>query len=198
MASMDAQARIIQWFIIYLTQNPSCMAKLQEEIDQVIGLSSTPQLADRGRMPYTEACFWETVRLSTVFPVAFPRRVTQPFRLDGALVPKNAIILLNLMGQNMDPKVWQRPNAFEPERFLTPERKIDAAVRSQVLSLGMGRRMCLGYNLARDSVFLLITSVLQKFSFELVDGLDSVQGSVGIVHSLPQRLRIRAVKRHEE
>ncbi|CCG04457.1 cytochrome P450 [Blastococcus saxobsidens] len=45
-------------------------------------------------------------------------RAPHEVEFDGERIPENAMILLDLYGQNHDPELWGDPYAFRPERFL--------------------------------------------------------------------------------
>lgn len=51
-----------------LLHYPQVQAKLQQEVDQVVGRSRTPCLADRDKMPYTTATIYETLRYMSITP----------------------------------------------------------------------------------------------------------------------------------
>jgi fatty-acid peroxygenase len=48
-------------------------------------------------------------------------RAPQRLEYDGQTIPENAMVLLDLYGQNHDPALWDTPYAFRPERFLDRE-----------------------------------------------------------------------------
>jgi fatty-acid peroxygenase len=48
-------------------------------------------------------------------------RAARDVEFDGERIPHNAMVLLDLYGQNHDAALWEDPYAFRPERFLTPE-----------------------------------------------------------------------------
>ena len=51
---------------------PGVLAKLQEEIDRVIGRDRLPDLQDRPLLPYVEAAVKETWRWNNVVPMGMP------------------------------------------------------------------------------------------------------------------------------
>ena len=77
----------------------------------------------------------------------------------------------------MDPKVWNEPEVFRPERFLTSEGKL--VKPRQFMPFGTGLRRCLGENVAEMTLQLFFSSILQKFTLEQGDqklpGLEEVK-----------------------
>lgn len=52
-------------------------AKVQEEIDRVVGRDRVPSLRDKAQMPYTEAAIMEVQRLTAVVPLAIPHMTSE-------------------------------------------------------------------------------------------------------------------------
>lgn len=73
--------------------------------------------------------------------------------------------MLNVQAMHYSEKQWGDPKVFRPERFLDENRKI---IRAQdILPFGQGKRLCLGEQLARASLFMYFSSMLQKYSIKL-------------------------------
>ncbi|KAL7632918.1 UNVERIFIED_CONTAM: hypothetical protein RMT77_016745 [Armadillidium vulgare] len=70
-----------------------------------------------------------------------------------------------------DPDYWEDPKVFKPERFITPEGKLDIN-KEGFLPFSIGRRNCVGESLARMELFFLIVGMLQTFSFEAPEGVE--------------------------
>lgn len=65
---------------------------------------------------YTERFVQEVRRYYPFFP-AVAARVRQTFEWNGYLFPRDRRVMLDLYGTNHDPRAWNRPEEFEPERF---------------------------------------------------------------------------------
>lgn len=61
-------------------------------------------------------------------------------------------------------KVWGDPEVFRPERFLSQDGK-KYVKNDYLIPFQIGRRQCVGETLARDTVFLYLTNLFQRFSF---------------------------------
>ena len=69
-------------------------------------------------------------------------------------------------GVNKDSDLFDRPNEFNPDRFLNDDGKY---VRDEHLLLfGYGKRRCVGEKLGRAELFLFFTMLMQKFKFSKV------------------------------
>jgi fatty-acid peroxygenase len=74
------------------------------------------RLAD-GDAAFAEA-FAHEVRRFYPFAPFIGGRAARDVEFDGERIAKNAMVLLDLYGQNHDPDLWDDPYAFRPERFL--------------------------------------------------------------------------------
>ncbi|MGY1809054.1 cytochrome P450 [Blastococcus sp. SYSU D00669] len=70
-----------------------------------------------GDPAFAEA-FAHEVRRFYPFAPFIGGRAPHAVEWDGQRIPANAVVLLDLYGQNHDPEVWGDPYAFRPERFL--------------------------------------------------------------------------------
>ena len=90
--------------------------------------------------------------------------------VEGYDIPKDSLIMTNLWGFMKDPKYWEDPLSFRPERLL---EKTDAGwkvvKRERFVPYGIGRRICMGESLARDTLFIFVTTLLKSLKFENPD-----------------------------
>ncbi|WP_104524591.1 cytochrome P450 [Blastococcus atacamensis] len=81
--------------------------------------------AERPRLASGEPAFAEAwaheVRRFYPFAPFIGGRAPQKLEFGGETIPKNAMVLLDLYGQNHDPQLWDTPYAFRPQRFLDRE-----------------------------------------------------------------------------
>lgn len=71
----------------------------------------------RGDAAYRTAFVQEVRRLYPFFP-AVAAVAARPTGWRGVEIPKGRRLILDLYGTNRDPRAWQAPDAFRPERFL--------------------------------------------------------------------------------
>ncbi|ODN01944.1 Farnesoate epoxidase [Orchesella cincta] len=160
-AGADTMASTLNWAILHIINNPEILRKLQAEIKEVTGNSRPVSFSDRPKMPYTLAMINEMLRL-TLSPFGVPHCVLNDTEYKGVFLPKGTIIMINLHFLHHDPRVWGDPENFRPERFLTPNEK--SLVKNEYLNPFMvGRRQCPGESLARDTIFLFLVNLVQKF-----------------------------------
>lgn len=82
-------------------------------------LHSYPKIRERLRADddsYSRRFVQEVRRYYPFFP-AVAARTRQAFEWNGYQFPAGRRVLLDLYGTNQDPRTWERPEEFEPERF---------------------------------------------------------------------------------
>lgn len=162
-AGTETTSVTLQWCMLYMLKYPDVQTKCRDEILKVIGDGRFPSSKDKQTLPYVMATIYEVQRLSSVGPVAAPHAVLEDTYINGKLIPKKSILLCHLMSVNYDTAMWDKPEEFNPDRFINDEGN---AFKPEGFSpFSMGPRMCLGRQLAENEVFLFLASFLQRFTF---------------------------------
>ena len=123
-----------------MAQYPLVQKKLQKEIDEIVGDSRLPSLADRPAMPYVDAVMHELLRLSSVFRLGMHHKAMKDLDFHGYRISKGTMIFANLYGVHHDPGIYQSPGVFFPERFLGEGGKI--LKREAFFPFSSGKRAC--------------------------------------------------------
>ena len=99
--------------------------------------------------------------------IRFTFRVTKDVSVDGYDVPENSLAMANLMGFMKDSDHWKDPEMFRPERFLEKtEMGLKVSKKERFVPYGIGRRICMGESLAKDTLFIFVTTLLKHLKFE--------------------------------
>ncbi|XP_057697485.1 cytochrome P450 2J2-like isoform X3 [Corythoichthys intestinalis] len=192
-AGTESTATTLRWAIVYMMHYPDIQKKVQTEIDNVIGQSRPPALADRPNMHYTEAVIYETQRIGNILPLGFPKMANKEATLGGYIIPKGTAIVTDLASVLFDKNEWETPGMFNPQHFLDSEGHFRR--RNAFLPFSAGKRACLGEQLARMELFLFFTALLQRFTFTAVPGeMPSLEAVQGFTQS-PKEFRFLAVPR---
>jgi cytochrome P450 len=87
---------------------------------------------------FAQRAIQETLRLRPTTP-KMKRRAERDTSVAGRLIPKDALVVLDVVSGNRDPKLFgERPDAFDPDRA------VDASVNRWGLSFGAGPHQCPG------------------------------------------------------
>ncbi|EIN05973.1 cytochrome P450 [Punctularia strigosozonata HHB-11173 SS5] len=149
-------------FFLAMMLHPDIQKKAQEELDRVVGPDRLPTLADRERLPYTDALMKETLRWQVVAPQALPHVLREDDIHNGFFIPKGTICIPNVWGFLHDPATYRDPETFDPSRFIEVEGKL-AETDPRLFCFGFGRRICPGRQLADSTVFLQCAMSLAVF-----------------------------------
>ena len=166
LAGHETTANALTWTFYLLQQHPEVEARLVAELDAVLG-ERVPTFQDLPRLAYTARVFDEAMRL---YPPAWliSRTPLAEDVLGGYTIPKGAIVVLLPYVIHRHPDFWERPETFDPDRFL-PERSGTRA-RYAWLPFGGGQRRCIGSGLALMQGHLVLAMVARRYSFRLVPG----------------------------
>ncbi|XP_064626186.1 cytochrome P450 2U1-like [Lineus longissimus] len=169
LAGSDTSATTILWGLLYLITMPEIQKKVQQEIDDVIGRERTPSMMDKRHLPYTEATILEIHRVGSIGPIGAPHsNNARDVMFRGYKIPKGSFVFPNLWAVHRDPASWKYPEGFHPENFLNENGEV--VLPKTWLPFSSGRRQCPGESLAKMEVFLVMTSLLQKFYFSIPEG----------------------------
>lgn len=182
-AGLETSSTTLRWLVAFLATYPEIQARVHAEMDDVIGSGRLPHLSDRGSLPYLESTIAEVLRIRAIVPLSLPHKSTCDTSLGGYDVPKDTMLITNIWAIHHDPDEWDKPEVFNPERFLDSQGKFSAAGVRSYLPFSAGRRGCLGESLAKTEVFLIAARLLHQFKIENPPGkpLPDLTGEIGVV-----------------
>jgi cytochrome P450 len=166
LAGHETTALVLAWGWYLLAQHADVVEKLQTELRQVLD-GRTPTAADLPQLPYTEAVVQEVMRL---YPPAYAigRQAIQPCTLGGYTVPAGGTVLMSQWVVQRDPRYFEQPERFYPERWLDGLAK--RLPRYAYFPFGGGQRVCIGNTFASMELPLILAAVAQRFRFSLSPG----------------------------
>lgn len=149
-----------------LLLNPDMLSIVREEVKQIVGEDGKIEEAKIINLPYLDAVIKETMRLHLAAPLLAPHKTETQVKLGKYTIPKNTQILVNAWAIARDPRYWENPMMFMPERFLL--NQVDYKGKHfEFIPFGSGRRRCPGMPLAHRLVRLLLASFVYHFDWEL-------------------------------
>ena len=193
-AGTDTTAASLTWFLLYLIRFPEVQRQCQREIDAAVAEDAAAREGDCSlisvaniskRLPFTNAALLETQRISSIAGGSLPHLVRRDTTLGGYHVPRGSIVSANIRFLHLDDRRWDRPDEFRPERWLDRSTDPPRIVRREnFIPFSVGKRRCLGENLAKAEYSVFAVSLLRNFTFKMEDPSDppSLKG-FGLVYS---------------
>ncbi|PIN06592.1 Cytochrome P450 CYP2 subfamily [Handroanthus impetiginosus] len=169
----------MEWAMSLLLNHPHELNKVKNEIDNNIPPGKLLMDSDLHKLPYLRCIINETLRLYPVAPLLVPHTSSEDCKIEGFDVQKGTILLVNAWAIQRDPKLWDEPEMFKPERFKGIEGGFDGF---RFIPFGVGRRACPGSGMALRLSGLALGTLIQCFEWEregseLVD-LEEVAGLI--------------------
>ncbi|PPQ96503.1 hypothetical protein CVT26_010438 [Gymnopilus dilepis] len=159
-AGSDTTASAISIAVMAAACYPEAQAKVQEELDTVIG---PPTLEDQDKLPQTMAFVLETFRWRPVSAGGFAHKATKDIIWNNYVIPKGSSVIGNVWSVGRDPAYFPDPEKFDPQRWITKDGKVRDDLKA--FTFGFGRRVCPGQYMATSSVFL--NTALIQWAFKV-------------------------------
>ncbi|XP_074316537.1 drimenol monooxygenase-like [Silene latifolia] len=197
-AGVDTISNTFEWAMAELIHNPSKLKTLQAELQKTVGKGNSVRECHITELPYLQAIVKETLRLHPPLPIPIPRKTDSDVNMSGYTIPKNVMVLFNVWAIGRDPTTWDKPDEFEPERFIGSE--IDVKGHNfELIPFGSGRRICPGIPLAIRMIPLMLASLIHEFDWMLEDGVTpenmDMEEKYGLTFEKAQRLCVVPVSR---
>ncbi|XP_073295283.1 strychnine-11-hydroxylase-like [Primulina huaijiensis] len=193
-AGTDTSSASIEWTMAELMKSPQVKEKAQQEVRKACKGKVKVEENDLQSLNYLKQVIKESLRLHPPAPLMVPRETTENCTIDNKYeVPAKTRVIFNATAIGTDPKYWENPEKFDPERFCN--RDIDfRGQHFELLPFGAGRRGCPGINFAISLVELALANLLFFFDWELPHGMSprelNMEEALGITmhKKIPLRL----------
>ena len=156
----------LTWTLFLLGEHPQAEQKLLRELDEVLG-ERQATLDDVRRLPYLDGVIKESLRL---YPPAYGvvREALNDCEIGGYTIPKGATVAMFQWVVHRDPRFFEDPDAFRPERWA--DGLADRLPKFAYFPFGGGPRNCIGKDFALLEIALVLATVMRRFRFRTVPG----------------------------
>jgi cytochrome P450 len=163
LAGHETTALALSFTFYLLAAHPETDARLAVELDEVLQ-GRLPTYADIPRLRYTEWVVKESMRLYPPAP-SIGREALEDCELGGYFIPKGTQLALVQWVVHRDPRWFEDPESFKPERWDNDLAK--RLPRCAYFPFGDGPRICIGYQFAMMEAVLVLATIAQRFRLEL-------------------------------
>jgi unspecific monooxygenase len=177
LAGHETTATALFWALYMLTLDPAT----QEQVAAEARMADANGTLDIEHLKFTRAVIDETMRL---YPPAFliARAAAGADTVAGHAVADKDVILIAPWLLHRHEKLWHKPNAFMPQRFMPGAPPPD---RFAYLPFGVGARVCIGAHFALVEATLALAKLIGTFRVELAETEPVLP--VGVVTTQPNR-----------
>lgn len=158
-AGHDTSTALLAWALYLLSTHTQVQAAAQREIAVVLR-TEPPAFAHLAGLQYLDQVIDETLRLYPPIHLG-SRLAAADLEFAGYPIPAGQRILYSIYLTHRDPRYWNNPSAFDPDRF-SPEQ-VRQRLPYTFLPFGGGARNCIGTAFAQVEAKVILARILQKY-----------------------------------
>ena len=169
-AGSDNIRMTLNTFVMAMLCHPQILQKAQREIDRVChscnpDVFRLPGLDDMPLLPYISALIKEILRWRPVVPLIPQHQLTQDLEFEEYHFPRGTDFVINSSAVCAE---FEASEEFRPERWLD-EQGNEGSITHGLWQFGGGRRICVGYKVAQQELFVAVARLCFCFNFEAVN-----------------------------
>ncbi|KAG2100171.1 cytochrome P450 [Suillus discolor] len=166
-AGTETTATAICTVLMAAAHFPEEQAKVQAELDAVIGRGRAPTFADKPSLPRLAAFISEALRWRPLTPLGqfLNGSSSTEVHPENYCIPAGTTVFGNHWAISRDPEVYPEPEAFKPQRWIDDQGRLRDDLTFFVY--GFGRRVCPGLHVANRSLFINLLLILWAFQLSL-------------------------------
>lgn len=170
-AGHDTTATTLTSAFNQFANHPEIVKKVRAELMKVTDNGSRPlRMQDRTETHYLNATIAEVQRHASVLNVNFWKVSDAPTKIDGYELDSGEILTAQIGALHANEDIFKDAKEFNPERFLQNDKLI-----SQLIPFGIGKRSCVGENVARTNLYLIIGNFLLRYEIQPHEKLPSTE-----------------------
>jgi len=190
-AGTETTALMLAWALYLTSAHPEVADQIRHEASSVFG-DREPGLPDYLKLTYTRNVIQETMRMYP--PIwSLARKAEAGDVIGGHDIEAGDTIVLGTYVVHHNPRYWDHPDRFDPDRFASDRAKGRAPY--SYLPFGGGKRACIGSAMSQIEAALALSLFLRDFEFEYAREEPprvSLTVTLSPKQGLPLRVRRRA------
>ncbi|KAJ7345172.1 hypothetical protein JRQ81_001122 [Phrynocephalus forsythii] len=162
-AGHETTANQLSFTLMELGRHPEIVAKLQAEVDEVIGVKTDIAYDDLGKLEYLSQVFKEILRLYPPAPGTM-RWTGEENVIEGVQIPANTTLIFSTYIMGRMERYFKDALSFNPDRFSKDQPRPYFCY----FPFSLGPRSCIGQIFAQMEAKVVMAKLLQRFEFQLV------------------------------
>ena len=163
LAGHETSASALAWSLYLLAMHPAWQDRIAREAEAL----QEADFAVMSRLKISRDVFREALRLYPPVPMMVRESIC-PERLRDRDVAPGAQIVISPWHLHRHTRLWDNPDGFDPARWQTENGK--TCQRDAFIPFSAGSRVCTGAGFAMVEGPLILSMLVRKFRFALVDG----------------------------
>ncbi len=160
LAGHETTALLLTWCWDMLAHHPMAQAKLQAEVDSVLG-DHFPTSDNIQKLSYTHMIVKETLRMRP--PAwALGRQAIHDCEIGGQHIPAGSTVLMSQWVTHHDSRFYEAPLQFRPERWSGLEEH--SLPRYAFFPFGGGSRICIGEHFAMTEAVTVLAMISRRWN----------------------------------
>ncbi|MED6192821.1 hypothetical protein PIB30_013712 [Stylosanthes scabra] len=165
-AGGETSSTTIDWAMAEMIKDPRIMQKAQVEVRNIFDKSGRVDETYIHELKYLKSVVKEILRLHPPVALLIPRESREACEVNEYHIPVKSKVIVNAWAIGRDPKYWDEPERFYPERFI--DSTIDyKGSNFEYIPFGAGRRICPGITLGLINVEVALSYLLYHFDWKL-------------------------------
>ena len=161
LAGHETSASALAWSLYLLAENQEVQTRVAKEVQ-----THDLDIAGLSKMPLLRGVFREALRLYPPVPMMV-RETTCPEAFRDRTLPTGSQVVLSPWHLHRHERLWDDPDAFDPERYTTENGK--SCLRDSFIPFSAGARVCPGARFAMIEGPLLIAAILRKYRVTMTE-----------------------------
>jgi len=187
LGASDTLSNQMRWLCFTLADHPEVQEKMFDEINTSIKKDSE---IIKENCPFTRSVLLENMRWHPVVDT-LPHRATEDIEVQGVPIPNETVVQASLTAVMHDPKNFQEPEKFIPDRFVKNGIFVNDV---KVCGFSLGLRNCIGKQLAIEEYFVFASNMVNSFRIVRTAGdISRIAEHSAIL--MPEGSRVRFVSR---
>jgi cytochrome P450 len=160
-AGHDTSTAALSWALYLIATHPDVQNKIQQEIDEVLG-DKPVEYGQVNQLTYLNQVMNEVLRLYP--PIHLGSRISaRDLEFEDKIIPAGKRVIYSIYLTHRDPKYWENPSQFIPERFAEDRPRPEPYT---YLPFGGGSRNCIGMAFSQVEIKVVLSNILQKFDLQ--------------------------------